>query len=93
MHFSYGALELPTRCIMSARINKIRKIKNITFAISAAAIAIPVNPNTPAMIAIIKNVTTQPNMMALLIFLLKFCNTLLSFILIFFISKNPNKNN
>ncbi len=38
-----------------------RNIKNKTFAIPAEATAIPPNPNTAAISAIIKNVTAQPN--------------------------------
>lgn len=35
--------------------NKIRKIQNRIFAIPADAAAIPVNPNSPAMIEMIRN--------------------------------------
>lgn len=42
-------------------INNIKKTKKIILAISAAATAIPVNPNTPAMTDTIKNVKTQNN--------------------------------
>jgi len=42
--------------------NKIRKIKNITRAISTAAAAIPVNPKIAAIIAITRKVKTQFNM-------------------------------
>jgi len=38
-----------------------RNIKNKTFAIPADAAAIPPNPNTAAINAIIKKVTAQPN--------------------------------
>ncbi len=37
--------------------NNIRKIKNNTFAIEAAPAAIPVKPNTAAIIAITKKIT------------------------------------
>lgn len=47
------------------KINEIRnrtiKIKNRIFAIEAAPAAIPPNPNTAAIIAIIRNVTVQRN--------------------------------
>lgn len=48
--------------IMAVTINKTRKIKKITFAISAAATAIPVKPRTPAIIATIKKVNTHISM-------------------------------
>jgi len=47
---------------MRETINNTIKMKKMTFAISAEATAMPVKPNTPAMIAIIKNVSTQLNM-------------------------------
>lgn len=47
------------RTIVRARVSKIKNIaknkKNNTFAIPAEAAAIPVNPNKPAMIEMIKN--------------------------------------
>lgn len=39
--------------------NRIKKIKNKTFAIEAAPAAMPPNPNTAAMIATIRNITVQ----------------------------------
>jgi hypothetical protein len=47
-------------------INKTKKIKNIIFAISAAPAAMPVKPNRPATSEIIRNTTTQLNMVVLL---------------------------
>ena len=44
-----------------ARRNKTIKIKNNTLAISAAPAAMPVNPNTAAISAIIKNVADHFN--------------------------------
>jgi hypothetical protein len=41
--------------------NNARKIKNNTLAISAAPSAIPPNPNIAAMIAIMKKITDQRN--------------------------------
>jgi hypothetical protein len=43
----------------------IRKIKNNTFAIPAAAPAIPVNPSAPAIRAMIKNNKDHPNIFSL----------------------------
>src|SRR5262249_20608985 len=40
-------------------------MKNTIFAISTAANAIPPNPNTAAISAMIRSVTTKPNMMCL----------------------------
>jgi hypothetical protein len=57
----YGNLDLPTKCITSETRNNTRKIKNIILAISTAATTIPVKPKTAAIKAIIKNVTTQLN--------------------------------
>jgi len=42
--------------------NSTKKIKNKIFAIEAAPAAIPPNPNTAAMIAMIRNMTVQRNM-------------------------------
>jgi len=42
-------------------INKIRKMKNNTFAIPAAPAAIPPNPKIAAMIATTKKITVQRN--------------------------------
>ena len=50
--------------------NNTKKIKNNIFAILAAPAAIPVNPNTPAIIARIINVIVQRN----IIFLFKVNN-------------------
>tara|TARA_Y100000588_G_scaffold355128_1_gene410053 strand:- start:4134 stop:4385 length:252 start_codon:yes stop_codon:yes gene_type:complete len=47
-----------TREIISSAI----KIKNKTFAMPAAAPAMPPKPNTPAISAIIKNINDQPSM-------------------------------
>jgi hypothetical protein len=41
----------------------MRKIKKITLAISADAAMSPVKPRRPAMIAMIKNVTTHPSIL------------------------------
>ena len=41
---------------MSEIINRTRKMKNKTLAISAARPAMPMNPKIPAMMAMIKNV-------------------------------------
>jgi hypothetical protein len=41
--------------------NKIKKTKNSIFAIPTAAPAMPVKPNTPAISAIIKKTSVQPN--------------------------------
>ena len=46
---------------MSATRKKTRKIKNKIFAIPAVPAAIPAKPNTPAIIAIIKKITAQRN--------------------------------
>jgi len=46
--------------------NKTRKIMKTILAISTDATAMPVNPKTPAMIAMIRNVNTQLNMAVLL---------------------------
>jgi hypothetical protein len=51
----------------STIINNTINIKNSNLAISANATAIPVKPNKPAMIAIIKNTIAQYNMAILLI--------------------------
>ncbi len=53
---------------ISAMTNKTIKIKKIILAIDAEAAAIPVNPKTAAIIAIIKNVNTQPNISFPLVF-------------------------
>jgi len=45
----------PKRCIRIDTINRIMKIKNNILAMSMDRIVIPLNPNNPAMIAIIKN--------------------------------------
>jgi hypothetical protein len=42
------------------------KIKKMIFAIVAAPAAMPVNPNTAAMIAMIRNVTVQRNIIGFL---------------------------
>jgi hypothetical protein len=47
---------------------KRKKTKNI-LAIPALAAAIPVNPKTPAMIDIIKNISAQYNIQSLLLLL------------------------
>ena len=44
--------------------SRIRKTKNKIFAIPAEAAAIPPNPNTAAIRAIIRNVTAQPNIVS-----------------------------
>jgi hypothetical protein len=43
--------------------NSARKIKNKTLAISAAPSAIPPNPNIAAMMAMIKKITDQRNIL------------------------------
>jgi hypothetical protein len=47
--------------LTSDRINKTINMKNSILAIPAEAPAIPPNPRTPAIIAIIMNVTVQRN--------------------------------
>jgi len=47
--------------MMSEITNRMRKIKNMIRAISAAATAMPVNPKIAAMMAIMRNDMTQPN--------------------------------
>jgi len=42
-------------------MHKTRKIKKIVLAIEAEAAETPLNPNIPAMIAIIRNITAQRN--------------------------------
>ena len=42
-------------------IKRIRKIKNKTFAMEAAPAAIPKNPNTAAIIAIIRKIAVHRN--------------------------------
>jgi hypothetical protein len=42
-------------------MNKIRKTKNNTFAISVAVPAIPPKPSTPAIMAMIKKVRAHDN--------------------------------
>jgi hypothetical protein len=61
-----GGRPFLTKCIISDITNKTRKIKNNIFAIPTAAAKTPVNPNNPAIIAIIKNTKTHPNMAFLL---------------------------
>lgn len=51
-----GSYLLP---LIKERINNMMKIKNKTLAILAAPAAIPPNPNTPAIIAKMINVTVQ----------------------------------
>ena len=46
--------------------NSARKIKNNTLAISAAPSAIPPNPNIAAIIAIMKKITDQRNILLVL---------------------------
>src|SRR5579883_95531 len=46
------------------RTKKIRKTKKIILAISTEIIAKPVNPNTAANIAMIKNKNTHPNILS-----------------------------
>ena len=46
---------------MSETINKTRKIKNKILAIEAAPAAMPPNPKIAAMIATIRNITVQRN--------------------------------
>jgi hypothetical protein len=52
------------KCKSKDITNKTKNIKKSMRAISTAATAIPVNPKTPAMIAMIKNTTAQCNMAA-----------------------------
>jgi hypothetical protein len=60
------ALNQGTPLPLQPKIKKIthitRNMKNKIFAIPADAAAIPPNPNTAAIRAIIKKVTAQPNM-------------------------------
>jgi hypothetical protein len=51
--------------VASETTNNTRKTKNKSFAIPAAATAMPVNPKTAAMIATTKNVRAQLSMMFL----------------------------
>ncbi len=46
--------------------NNTTKMKNKILAIDAAPAAIPKNPNIPAMMAIIKKITVQRNIMSIL---------------------------
>ena len=46
---------------ISDRTNKIKKMKNRTFAIPAAPAAIPPNPNMAAIIATIRKIIVQRN--------------------------------
>ena len=46
--------------------NSTRKIKNSNCAIPADALAMPPKPNTPAIIATMKKVIAQPNIVNLL---------------------------
>ena len=66
MRFSKGVY---TRLLPPINDNKnnTMKIKNMIFAIVAAPAAMPVNPNTAAIIAIIRNVTVQRNITNLFI--------------------------
>lgn len=50
------------RPIMRDTRKSTKKIKNKIFAIEAAPAAMPPNPNTAAMIAMIRNMTVQRNM-------------------------------
>jgi hypothetical protein len=57
----YGT-PLPLHPKMKKITHITRNMKNKTFAIPAEAAAIPPNPNTAAISAIIRKVTAQPNM-------------------------------
>ena len=52
---------LDERPIINEMINSTRNIKNNILAIDAAPAAIPPNPNTAAIIATIRNITVQRN--------------------------------
>jgi len=65
MKDNYRSLFLPPTCITSDNTNKTRKIKKITLAISADAAAMPVKPRTAAIMAIMRNVNTQSNIVML----------------------------
>jgi hypothetical protein len=60
--FQTALYPLTNRKISVAR-NKMRKIAKRIRAIPTAAPAIPVKPNTPAMSAIIKNMTVHPSIL------------------------------
>lgn len=60
-HHIGGVFPLMTWKIPASTKSTI-KTKNNIFAIPAEAAATPPNPNTPAIIATIKNVKAQPNM-------------------------------
>ena len=49
------------KCMMSESKNRIKKMTNKIFAILAACTAIPVKPNTPAIIATTRKISTQFN--------------------------------
>ncbi len=57
---------------MRERINSIIKIQNRILAIPTALAAIPPNPKTAAIMAIIKNAMAQPNIKNILIIKDKF---------------------
>jgi hypothetical protein len=62
-----NTLYVLTRIPKTKLIRKMtRKMKNRIFAIPVAAPAIPANPNTPAIIAMIKKINAHCNMMILL---------------------------
>jgi hypothetical protein len=50
-------------------INRIKKMMKRTFAIWVATLATPTNPNNPATIAIIRNITAHVNIIKPLVFL------------------------
>ena len=62
--FRYYGTPLPLQPKIKNSTHITRNMKNNSFAIPADAAAIPPNPNTAAMSAIIKNVTAQPNMVS-----------------------------
>lgn len=65
-----GGGRRPSKPITRNTTKITRNMKNKIFAIPAAATAIPPNPNAAAIIAMIKNVRAQPNMITSLYLLL-----------------------
>ena len=54
---------LEASCMISDAKNKIRKNANRILAMPTAAPAMPANPSTPAISAMIKNVMVQPSIL------------------------------
>jgi hypothetical protein len=62
---SYGKFERPIKYMTNDTTSKTTNMKKITRAISAEAIAMPVNPSTPAMMETIRKIKTQRNIQVL----------------------------